>query len=84
MKNKWYYTLFICIGTVLGAFLSEVTAGIKALSFLSYGLDFGLSTPLQAEFGTLLSLTFGFSFKLTIGMIICILLSVLLGRLLRK
>ncbi len=83
MKNKWYYTLFICIGIVLGGFVSELTKGVKWLSFLSWGLDFGID-PVNGTLGTLFSITFGFNMHLTIGMIICIVLAIVIGRLLKK
>ena len=37
-KNGWLLLLFIMIGIVIGGLISEVTAGVSGLSWLSYGL----------------------------------------------
>ena len=36
-KNGWFLILFILIGIVLGGLIAEITSGIPALSWLSYG-----------------------------------------------
>ena len=40
-KNGWFLILFILIGIVLGGLIAEITSGIPALSWLSYGQSFG-------------------------------------------
>lgn len=41
----WLNLLFICVGVVLGSLVTELCAGVDALSFLSYGIDFGMAAP---------------------------------------
>ena len=36
-KNNWALFLFLLAGIVIGGFISELTAGIPALGWLSYG-----------------------------------------------
>ena len=39
-KNYWALTLLILAGIVIGGFIGELTHGISALSWLSYGHTF--------------------------------------------
>ena len=70
-KNFWLNFFLICVGIVLGAMVSEMTAGIAWLSWLSYGLAFGTQAPVVLDLG-ILSLTFGIRIDLTISAIISI------------
>ena len=40
-KNNWALFLFLLAGIVIGGFISELTAGIPALGWLSYGQRLG-------------------------------------------
>lgn len=80
MRNRsLFYTIVILSGVVIGTLVGNLTSGISALSWLSYGLVFGMAEPVRLELGVL-SLTFGISINLTIACILCILLAVLIGR----
>ena len=53
-KNGWLLLLFIMIGIVIGGLISEVTAGVSGLSWLSYGNTFGINSngnPLVLDLG---------------------------------
>ncbi len=63
--------------------LAEMTAGVPFLSWLSYGLDFGTESPLILDLNVL-RLTVGLSVKITISTIICVALSLILGRMIVK
>ena len=73
----------ICIGIVVGTMVAELTAGVPGLSWLSYGLDFGTSSPLVIDMNVF-HLTIGMSLKITISSVIFVILSVILGRLIAK
>lgn len=76
----WLILFLILVGVVAGSLLASLTADISWLSWLSYGLCFGMAEPLILNLGVL-SLTFAVSIDLTISVIIFILLSLLLGKL---
>lgn len=82
-KNFWLNFFLICAGVVVGSMLAEMTAGVPFLSWLSYGLDFGTESPLILDLNVL-RLTVGLSVKITISTIICVALSLILGRMIVK
>ncbi len=80
MRSKsLFFILMLFSGIVIGTLVGNVTSGVKFLSWLSYGINFGLKAPLTLELGVL-SLTFGISIKLTVSCIIFIIISMLIGR----
>ena len=81
MKNKYVWVLLILLltGVVLGGFIGNVTEGIPALSWLSFGESFGLNTPLVLDFGILV-VTFGLSIRITMAGIIGVVLALLVYR----
>lgn len=82
-KNFWLNFFLICIGIVVGSMVAELTAGVSALSWLSYGLDFGLTSPFVLDM-SVFHLTLGISVKITISSVIFVALSLVLGRLIAK
>ena len=82
-SHFWLNLFLICVGVVTGSMVSEMTAGIQWLSWLSYGLDFGTQAPVVLDLG-ILSVTFGISIDLTISAIIFVALSLILGKLIVK
>lgn len=82
-KNFWLNFFLICVGIVIGSMVAELTAGIGALSWLSYGLDFGLTSPFVLDM-SVFHLTLGISVKITVSSIIFVALSLVLGRLIAK
>ena len=80
MKQGFWLNFFlICVGIVTGSMVAETTSGIPALSWLSYGLDFGMKSPLVLDLNVL-ELTLGLSGRITIATILFTLLSLLLGQ----
>lgn len=82
-KRFWLNFFLICVGIVIGSMVAELTAGIGALSWLSYGLDFGLASPFVLNM-SVLHLTFGISVKITVSSIIFVALSLVLGKLIAR
>lgn len=82
-KHFWLNFFLILAGIVIGAAVVELTAGIPALAWLAFGLDFGTAAPLTLNL-TVLSLTFGLSVRITVSTIIFVALSLLLGKLIVK
>ena len=78
-KNVWVLLILLLTGVVLGGFIGNVTEGIPALSWLSFGESFGLNTPLVLDFGILV-VTFGLSIRITMAGIIGVVLALLLYR----
>ena len=68
-KNGWFLILFILIGIVLGGLIAEITSGIPALSWLSYGQSFGaglMESPVSIQI------------KITIASIIGVILAIVI------
>lgn len=79
MRNKYFVTFLILIGVVFGSLVAYLTKDISFLSWLSFGLTFGLSQPLVLDLGVF-SLTFAATIDLSIAVILCIILTLLLGK----
>lgn len=79
-KGFWLNFFLICIGIVTGSMVADMTSGIPALSWLSYGLDFEMKSPLVLDLNVL-ELTLGISVRITISTMIFTVLSLLLGKL---
>ena len=78
-KNVWVLLILLLTGVVLGGFIGNVTEGIPALSWLSFGESFGLNTPLVLDFDILV-VTFGLSIRITMAGIIGVVLALLVYR----
>lgn len=78
-QNIWILVLLLLAGVVLGGFIASMLGGIPALSWLAYGSDFGLSSPLVLDLGVL-TLQFGLTIRFTIAGIIGIALAFLIYR----
>ena len=80
-KNGWLLLLFI-IGIVIGGLISEVTAGVSGLSWLSYGNTFGINSngnPLVLDLGILV-ITFALQIKITVASIIGVIAAIVIYR----
>lgn len=69
MKNSLIILFFVCSGVVVGSLVAELTSKIQGLSWLSYGLNFGLTEPFILNL-SVLKLTLGATFNLNISVII--------------
>ena len=68
-KNIWILLLFILSGIVVGGLLGNLAGHVDFLSWLAYGEEFGLSTPIELDLNVV-KLTFGLMFKINIASII--------------
>ena len=79
-KNGWLLLLFIMIGIVIGGLISEVTAGVSGLSWLSYGNTFGINSngnPLVLDLGILV---ITYHAKITVASIIGVIAAIVIYR----
>lgn len=74
-KNIWILLLFILSGIVVGGLLGNLSGHVDFLSWLAYGEEFGLSTPIELDLNVV-KLTFGLMFKINIASIIGIVLAI--------
>ncbi len=74
-KNIWILILFLLSGIVVGGLLGELASHVDFLSWLAYGQDFGLSTPIELNLNVI-KLTFGLVFKINIASIIGVVLAI--------
>lgn len=79
MRAKSIYSMFlVLIGIVVGTLVSKVTASVSALGWLSYALTFGLEAPVVLDL-SVIRLTFGLSVDLSIAVILCVVISLVVG-----
>lgn len=78
-QNIWVLLLLMLAGVVLGGFIGSALGDIPMLSWLNYGSDFGLSSPLVLDLGVLV-LQFGLTIRFTIAGIIGIVLAFFIYR----
>ena len=79
MKFIKYTGFPVLCGIVIGMMVASLTRNIGALSWLSYGLSFGMTSPFVLDLN-LLNLTFGLSVNLNVATIICITLSLIIAK----
>ena len=82
-QSFWINLLLVLTGVVLGSAVARLTAGVKYLAWLSYGLDFGTAAPATLDLGVF-TLTVGVRLTITVATIIFVALSLFLGRLINK
>ncbi len=78
-KSFWFHLFLVIVGIVTGAMVSDMTVNIPALSWLSYGLNFGTKSPVVLDLNAI-TLTFGLTLNITISTALCVALALLLGR----
>lgn len=83
-KNGWVLFLLMLTGIVLGSFIGYITRGVSYLSWLNYGLDFGIGSPehngiVSLNLGVLV-ISFGLSIRITIASIVGVILSIFIYR----
>ena len=79
MKNGWVCILFILAGLVIGGLLGQLAQSVDFLWWLSYGQEFGLSSPLVVDINVL-KLTFGLTVKINVASIIGMIISIIIYR----
>ncbi len=75
LQNVWIFILFLLAGIVLGGFIGSLFSGMPAFSWLAYGSEFGISTPLVLDIGVL-NIQFGCTIRFTIAGIIGMILAI--------
>ncbi len=78
-KNIWILMIFILSGIVIGGLLGEFASNVDWLWWLSYGQEFGITTPLSLDLHVI-KMTFSVVFKINIASIIGIGISIWLYR----
>lgn len=68
-KNIWILLIFLLSGLVLGGLLGEMASKVDFLWWLSYGENFGLTTPIELDLNVI-TITFGLWFKMNVASII--------------
>ena len=78
-KNVWILLVFLLSGLVIGGLLGEIASKVSWLWWLSYGENFGISSPITLDL-SVVSITFGLMFKINIASIIGMALSIFIYR----
>lgn len=78
-KNIWILIVFILSGLVIGGLLGELAARVDFLWWLSYGQDFGLTSPIVLDLN-IIRLTFGLQLKINIASIIGMAIAIFIYR----
>ena len=77
-RVNWLLVWLVLIGFVLGTVIAQIFPG----TFLNYGQEFGLNSPVELNMGFLI-LTFGLRFNITIAGIIGVIVSFVIYRFIR-
>ena len=79
MRTRTVISFFcVLVGIVVGSLLVNVTASVPALGWLAYALSFGLESPVVLDL-SVIRLTFGLSVDLSIAVILCVVISLIVG-----
>ena len=78
-KNIWILLIFILSGLVVGGLLGQLATSVEWLSWLAYGQEFGLQSPLNVDLGVI-NITFGMMIKINIASIIGIATAIVIYR----
>lgn len=78
-KNIWILIVFILAGLVIGGLLGELASKVDFLWWLSYGEEFGLSSPIALDLN-IVKLTFGLQFRINISSIIGMAIAIFIYR----
>ena len=77
--RTWLLILLMLAGVVIGGFIGEYLGAVSYFSWLRYGSDFGLKSPVILDLGVL-TLQFGFTIRFTICGIIGMLVAIVAFR----
>jgi len=78
-KNIWILLIFILSGLVLGGLLGELASRVDFLWWLSYGEEFGLTTPVELDLN-IIKITFALWFKMNVASIIGLAIAIFIYR----
>ena len=77
-RVNWVLIVLVLIGFVIGRFIGTYFDG----TFLNYGQNFGLSSPVELNLGFII-LTFGLEFNITIASVIGVVIAFVVYRFIR-
>ena len=75
----WLFWILLFSGIIIGGLLGELAMKVSYLSWMGYGQNFGLTSPIQLDIG-IIQLSFGILFKLNIASIIGVLIAIFIYR----
>ena len=78
-KSTWMAILFIFAGLVIGGLLGELSKNVEWLWWLSYGEEFGLTSPVVLDLNVI-KLSFSCTMKISIASIIGLAISIFIYR----
>ena len=78
-KNIWILILCLLAGLVIGGLLGNIAQNVNFLWWLSYGEEFGLTSPITLDL-SVITLTFGLSFKINVASIIGMVIAIFVYR----
>lgn len=76
-KNIWILLIFMLSGLVVGGLLGQLTSGVEWLSWMSFGQQFGLESPIVLDL-SVVKLTFALMFNINIASIIGMTLAIII------
>ena len=76
-KNKWILIVFILAGLVIGGLLGDLASKVNFLSWISYGMEFGLTSPIELNL-SVVQLSFSILFKINMASIIGVVISLII------
>ena len=78
-KNIWILIIFLLAGIVIGGLLGEIASSVKFLWWLSYGEQFGISSPVTLDL-SVIKITFGLLFNINVASILGMAISIFIYR----
>lgn len=78
-KSMWLLIVFILSGLVVGGLLGELSKNVDWLWWLSYGNEFGLTSPLTLDL-SVLKIQFGLTIRISIASIIGMIMAIFIYR----
>lgn len=78
-RNIWVLILLMLAGVVVGGFIGDYAGMLPYMSWLQYGSDFGLITPVTLDLGIFM-VQFGFTIRFSICGIIGIIIAIIVYR----
>ena len=78
-KNIWILFIFILSGLVVGGLLGDFAQKVSWLSWMGFGQQFGLESPLVLDL-SIVKITFALMFKINIASIIGLAIAIFIYR----
>ena len=78
-RNFWILLVFLLSGIVIGGLLGELASKVSWLWWLSYGENFGISSPIELDL-SVIRITFGLMFKINIASILGMAIAIFIYR----